>query len=93
MSATPAPKGYTLEQFYQAMSDTAGTDLRPWFATTVESTEELDYREALDWFGLRFRPVDPQDQRAWLGATTRNDGGRLVVSSVRRDTPGVSPPA
>ena len=32
-SAIPAPKGYTLEQFYQTMSDAAGTDLRPWFAT------------------------------------------------------------
>ena len=26
--------------------------------------------------------------RAWLGMTTRNDGGRLVVSQVRRETPG-----
>jgi predicted metalloprotease with PDZ domain len=84
------PKGYTLEQFYQAMSDTAGTDLRPWFAKTAESTDELDYSEALAWFGLRFRPVDPRDQRAWLGATTRNDAGRLVVSGLRRDTPAIA---
>jgi predicted metalloprotease with PDZ domain len=81
-------KGYTLEQFYQAMSDTAGVNLRDFFAHTAESTEELDYTEALDWFGLRFRPVDTRNQRAWLGANTRNDGGRLVVSQVRRDTPG-----
>ena len=84
------PKGYTLDQFYQAMSDTAGTDLRPWFARTVESTEELDYKEALDWFGLRFRPVDPRSSRAWLGVATRNDSGRLVVSQVRRDTPALA---
>jgi predicted metalloprotease with PDZ domain len=81
------PKGYTMEQFYQTMSDAAGTDLRPFFAKAAESTEELDYTEALDWFGLRFRPVDSRSQRAWLGATTRNDGGRLVVSQVRRETP------
>jgi predicted metalloprotease with PDZ domain len=79
-------KGYTMEQFYQAMSDTAGTDLRPWFAKTAESTEELDYSEALEWFGLRFRPVD-DSQRAWLGANTRNDNGRLIVTQVRRETP------
>jgi predicted metalloprotease with PDZ domain len=76
-----------MEQFYQTMSEVAGTDLRPWFAKTAESTDELDYSEALDWFGLRFRPVDPNNQRAWVGATTRNDGGRLVVSQVRRETP------
>ena len=80
-------KGYTMDQFYQAMSDTAGVNLRDWFATTAESTKELDYTEALDWFGLRFRPVDPRNQRAWLGATTRNDAGRLLVSQVRRETP------
>ena len=80
-------KGYTLEQFYQAMSDTAGTNLRTFFATAAESTEELNYKEALDWFGLRFRPVDTRNPRAWLGATTRIDGGRLVVSAVRRETP------
>jgi predicted metalloprotease with PDZ domain len=81
------PKGYTMEQFYQAMSDAAGVNLRGWFANTAESTEELDYTEALDWFGLRFRPVDAHNQRAWLGASTRNDAGRLVVSQVRRETP------
>ena len=82
--------GYTMEQFYQAMSDTAGVTLRDWFATTAESTKELDYTEALDWFGLRFRPVDPRNQRAWLGATTRNDAGRLLVAQVRRETPAQS---
>lgn len=81
------PQGYTMEEFYQAMSDTAGVNLRDWFAHTAESTAELDYTEALEWFGLRFRPVDPRSQRAWLGATTRNDAGRLVVSQVRRETP------
>jgi predicted metalloprotease with PDZ domain len=80
-------KGYTIEQFYQTMSEVAGTDLRSWFAKTAESTEELDYSEALDWFGLRFRPVDPRNARAWIGANTRNDGGRLVITQVRRETP------
>jgi hypothetical protein len=29
-----------------------------WFKKAVGSTEELDYAEALDWFGLRFAPGD-----------------------------------
>jgi predicted metalloprotease with PDZ domain len=80
-------KGYTLDQFYETMSEVAGVDLKPWFARVVDTTEELDYSEALDWFGLRFRPVDTRTQRAWLGANTRADAGRLVVSQVRRSTP------
>jgi predicted metalloprotease with PDZ domain len=82
-------KGYTLEQFYQTMSEVAAANLRPFFASTVESTEELNYKDALDWFGLRFRP-EPRSQRAWLGAGTRNDGGRLIVTSVRRETPAIA---
>ena len=81
------PKGYALEQFYQTMTDAAGTSLRAFFAATAESTEELDYKEALEWYGLRFRPLDPGAKRAWLGTNTRVDNGRLIVAGVRRDTP------
>jgi predicted metalloprotease with PDZ domain len=86
-------RGYTMEQFYRAMSEPAArvpggidTDLSQWLARAVETTEELDYKDALDWFGLRFRP-DPGPRRPWIGVGTRNDAGRLVVTSVRRETP------
>jgi predicted metalloprotease with PDZ domain len=82
-------KGYTPEQFYTVMSEVAGTDLKGWFAKTAESTEELDYSEALDYYGLRFRPVDMRNARAYIGGGTRNDAGRLVITSVRRGTPGI----
>jgi predicted metalloprotease with PDZ domain len=71
------------------MSEAAGTDLKPWFAKTAESTDELDYTEALEYYGLRFRPV-PAGNRAFIGGGTRNDGGRLVITSVRRDTPAIT---
>jgi predicted metalloprotease with PDZ domain len=80
-------KGYTLEQFYQTMSDVAGTNLKPWFAKVVDTTDELDYTEALDWLGLRFRPVDTRNGRTFIGASTRADNGRLLVTQVRRGTP------
>ncbi len=80
-------KGYTLDQFYGVMSEVAGTDLRPWFAEVVSSTKELDFSEALEFYGLRFTPVDPAGARATFGAPTRNDNGRLVVTQVRRGTP------
>jgi len=82
-------KGYTPEQFYAVMSEAAGVDLKGWFAKTAESTEELDYTEALDYYGLRFRPVDARNARAYIGGGTRNDAGRLIVTSVRRGTPGI----
>ena len=82
-------KGYTPEQFYTVMSEVAGSDLKGWFAKTAESTDELDYSEALDYYGLRFRPVDMRNARAYIGGGTRNDAGRLVITSVRRGTPGI----
>ena len=41
----------------------AGADLKEWFRKTISSTEELDYTEALDWFGLRFAPDPPPTPR------------------------------
>ena len=79
-------KGYTPEQFYTLMSEVAGVNLKPFFAVAAESTDELDYTEALDYFGLRFRPVDTANARPFLGAITRNDSGRLMVTGLRRGT-------
>ncbi len=86
-------KGYTLEQFYQTMSDTAGSNLRPLFATRGR-----DDRGARLQGGARLvRPAVPPrrhaNPRAWLGAATQNDGGRLVVSqcgATRRRSPPAS---
>jgi predicted metalloprotease with PDZ domain len=49
--------GFQPQEFEALASDLAGVSLRPFFARAVYSTEELDYREVLRWFGLRFRPV------------------------------------
>ena len=81
--------GYTPEQFRQVASEVAGQDLGSWFERALDTTEELDYTPALDAFGLRFRAARPapDDPPGWLGARTRVDGGRLLVTEVRRGTP------
>lgn len=56
--------GYTADQFAQTASDAAGFDLKPLMHSLVATTEEVDYTEMLNWFGLRFIPnVDPT--KAW----------------------------
>jgi predicted metalloprotease with PDZ domain len=58
------PRGFTPEQWVATASEVAGTDLSSFFRQTIQSTDELDYREALDWFGLRFAASgDPM--KAW----------------------------
>ena len=61
--------------------------------TAIEGTSELDYAEALDVFGLRFRPA-PATRPAWLGVTTRNDAGgcssRRSAARRRRMAAGIN---
>ena len=89
-------KGYTSGEFRALAAEVAGVDLKEWFVKALETTDELGYAEALDVFGLRFKPVEPAKDKeqepspikAWLGLTTKTDGGRLLVTQVRRGTPG-----
>jgi predicted metalloprotease with PDZ domain len=79
-------KGYTSDELRAVIEEVAGTSLKAFWDGYLEGTSELDYTEALDAFGLRFHP-GVAGTRAWLGASTRNDSGRLVVTQVRRDSP------
>ena len=82
-------RGFLPDEFRTAAEQVSGINLGSFWAAGIQGTGELDYAEALELLGLRFRPVAPTDSsaRAWLGATTRNDAGRLVVTQVRRETP------
>ncbi|MEP6715772.1 MAG: PDZ domain-containing protein [Terriglobia bacterium] len=80
-------RGFTPDEFKATAEEVAGNPLRFFFARTVESTEELDYSEALDWFGLGFRKPIGSEAKAWLGAETKVDNGRLLVSRIPRGTP------
>ncbi len=83
-------RGYTPEQFRAVVSETAGADLRPWLVKALETTEELEYSDALDWYGLRFKADPPRPgmpPRLQTGITTRTDEGRIIISGLRRSTP------
>jgi len=51
-------RGFTGDQFRQTAEEVAGIDLRGWFASAVSSTDELDYADLLEWYGLRFVKTD-----------------------------------
>jgi predicted metalloprotease with PDZ domain len=57
-------RGFTAEQFRATTEEVAGTDLKEWFRRALASSEELDYAEALDWYGLRFAPPDELAEKA-----------------------------
>jgi predicted metalloprotease with PDZ domain len=47
-------RGFTPEELQATAEEVAGVELDDWFERALASTEELDYTEALEWFGLRF---------------------------------------
>lgn len=57
-------KGFTAEQFRRTAEEVAGVELKDHFRKWLATTEELDYADALDWFGLRFVTRDGT-QKAW----------------------------
>jgi predicted metalloprotease with PDZ domain len=80
-------RGYTPADFRTVANEVGGADLGDYFHRALETTEELDYTEMLDWYGLRFGPSAPDTSSAWLGVLTRVDDGRLLVSGLPRGTP------
>jgi len=78
-------RGYTPAEFRAVAEEVSGVSLATFWESAVQGTAELDYSEALEILGLRFR-TGPGSGRPSLGITTRVDAGRLLVSQVRRET-------
>ena len=87
-------RGFTTEQFVDVVREIGGAEVAAWLNRTISTTDELDYGDALSWFGLEFRKeakksddADDKPLRAYLGLTTKADSGRLLVTQVKRGTP------
>ena len=86
-------RGFTPADFRALTERVAGIDLSAFWRTAIDGTDELDYSEALDVFGLQFRAANGPPNgtpKAWIGATTKIDAGRLLVAQVKRETPAFS---
>jgi predicted metalloprotease with PDZ domain len=70
-------RGFTADQFRVTAEEVASANLKDWFQKALASTEELDYTEALDWFGLRFTPPEDtakKDEPAGTAEPAKKDG-------------------
>jgi len=92
-------RNYTPEDFQRASEQMAGASLDDFFRRFVRGREELDYNTAFNAVGLQLlttgatttdasKPAPPAaPPKAYFGANLRQDGDRLVVSSVPAGTP------
>ncbi len=76
-------RGFTPDQFRATAEEVAGVDLKEWFRKAIASTDELDYQEALDWFGLRFLPPDAADPSKRWTLGVRDDATPAQQSRLR----------
>lgn len=71
--------GFTPAQFQAVAEAVAGQSLQPWFASVVGAPGEVDYAEALDWYGLALTRTE-----AKAGA---KDGAKFELSIAPDATP------
>jgi predicted metalloprotease with PDZ domain len=86
------PKGFSDAEFAAIVSEVAGTDMNSWLAQHVETTDELDYQPALNWFGLHF-PTDepvatetPSEDSTSPAASTTDAASASPAPKVGNDT-------
>ena len=86
-------RGFSREELRAAVAQAAGQphapDLRAWTARALDTTAELDYTEAMAYFGLRMMPPAAAP-RAYLGVTTRTEDGKTIVTGIRRGSPAAT---
>ncbi|WP_128543430.1 M61 family metallopeptidase [Larkinella soli] len=80
-------RGFTDEEFQQAVEKVAGRKMDDFFQKYVFGTEKIDYNGFLNPVGLRMVDASAGKQDPYLGAITKLTEGKLIVSAVRRDSP------
>lgn len=78
-----ADRGFTADEFRSVAEGVAGVDLNAWFKKAIASTEELDYSEALDWFGLRFAAVDGAEAKSIWNLAIRDGASDAQKARLR----------
>ncbi|GAB3902188.1 PDZ domain-containing protein [Larkinella knui] len=80
-------RGFTDDEFQQAVETIAGRKLDDFFQKYVFGTAKIDYNTFLNPVGLKLVDASASKQDAYLGAMTKYADGKLTVSAVRRDSP------
>ena len=80
-------RGFTDAEFRRACEDAAGSPLPEIFDVYARTTEDIDYPKYFAYAGLEIDVIPKETPGVFFGAATRDQGGRLMISSVERDSP------
>lgn len=80
-------RNYTSEDFQKASEMAAGKNLDDFFSKYVRGEAEIDYAGIMKGIGLDVTSSQSNKNRAYIGADTAEENGRLSVRSVPAGTP------
>jgi predicted metalloprotease with PDZ domain len=80
-------KNFTPEDFQKTCEMMAGKSLNDFFEKYVRGTADIDYNTVLNGIGVRLSTGESGNESAYLGANLRQDGDKLIVTSVPKETP------
>jgi predicted metalloprotease with PDZ domain len=88
-------RGFTDKEFREVCEKTAGSSLSEIFDIYIPTTARINYSKYLAYAGLSI-DTDPVGMPgSWIGTSTRDEGGNLVISRVEWNSPaynaGLSP--
>jgi predicted metalloprotease with PDZ domain len=81
-------RGYTDEEFRQAISEFTGHNQEEFFARYIYGAEAIDWNTALNLVGYQLLNEAPQPAPLTLGVTVAGGGNRFYLRDVRRDGAG-----
>ena len=80
-------RNYTPQDIQKASEQAAGRSLEDFFDKYVRGEAEIDYNQIFSSVGLQLKETGGTRGRAYIGATTAEDAGRLMIRSVPANTP------
>lgn len=82
-------RGFTDGEFRAICERIAGCSLAEFFEDFVSSTRDIDYAKYLAYAGLEIDTQPEESAGPYLGASTREREGKLVISAVEWDSPAM----
>ena len=80
-------RGYTDVEFQKAVELVAGRSLDAFFRNNIYGTQTFDYAKFFRYAGLKLVDTNAGKPKSFLGATTSATSGKLLVTTVQRDSP------
>lgn len=80
-------RGFTDAEFRLECENAAGCPLPEIFDVYATTVQEIDYPKYFAYAGLEINVTPREEPGIFLGATTREQGGRLTIATVEWDSP------